>query len=290
MSRGSRSAEGEGEEGGEVGEVAGDGAGADEDGHAAAELGEGLGDGGGLVVVGEAGGADGVERVALGEGGVAVDGAAGEGGELGQRVGGLAEEAGEVHELGEGGVGGVGGDGRGVEDGAGGFGGERGHAGGDLHLQTQEHPGGGAAEEVDGRGAADVRQLVRVADGGGDAVGEDEALPGVGREEGGLDVAVGVDEARDGGEAGGVEGLEAFVAFAHGGDALAAEGQVGPLELAGGEVEEACALDDEVGGAPPHGDVDAVCEFGGVSHVRPPGREGGKIVRRRRGGGRGRGP
>ena len=273
-------AEGEGEEGREVSEVAGDGAGADEDGHAAAELGEGLGDGAGLVVVGEAGGADGVERVALGEGCVAVDGAAGEGGELGQRIGGLAEETGEVHELGQGGVIGV--DGRGVEHGTGGFRGKGGHARGDLHLQAQEHPGGGAAEEVDGRRAAYVRELVRVADRGGDAVGQDEAFPGVGRDEGGLDVAMGVHEARDGGEAGRVEGLEAFVAFAHGGDALPADGQVGPLQFAGGEVEEACTFDDQIGGPPPHGDINTVRKFGRVPPHGGPLENGERSVQARR--------
>ena len=275
-------AEGEGEEGREVGEVAGDGPGADEDSHAAAELGEGLGDGAGLVVVGEAGGADGVERVALGEGRVAVDGAAGEGGELGQRVGGLAEEAGEVHELGQGGVFGVGRDGRGVEHGPGGLRGKRGHARRNLHLQAEEHPGGGAAEEVDGRRAAYVREFVRVADRGGDAVGQDESLPGVGRDEGGLDVAVGIHETRDGGETRRVEGFDAFVAFAHGGDTLPADGQVGPLQFPGGEVEEPRAFDNQISRPPPHGDIDAIREFGCVPPHGGPLENGERSVQARR--------
>lgn len=207
--------------------------------------------GGGLVVGPDAGGEVAVEVEPAQQRGVAVDVAALPGGELVEHLPIGGEHARIVHELGkaealrmiaEGDE--VGGD----EFGAGGLEGGRRDTGGELDAEVHDRRLGGGEEVADGLGAEHVRRLVRVADRRGDAMGQDAAVELGGRDEGGLDVEMGVDEAGHGEEAGGVDLACAGISRVGAGDTVAGNGDVGDGDAARDEIEETDVADHKVGG------------------------------------------
>ena len=138
--------------------------------------------------------------------------------------------------------------------------GQRGHAGrdGEEDLQRQaaallEHP----ADAVE---AEDVGDLVVVDEDGRRAVRQDRLGEPRDRDHRRLDVEMRVDEARDEVGAAGVEELRVRAArvarVAEHGDAAVLDRDVGAVEdLAGVDVDEAPARDQEVGGRAAHADV-----------------------------------
>ena len=223
---------------------------ADEDGHPLPDLLAGFRRGRGLVVGADAGGEVAVERLAAKERRVAVDVAVLEGQELVEdRVLG-GEHARKVHELGEADHLRMGAERQevgGEKLGARGLEGGRGHAGGELDAKVHHRRFRRGEEVADALGAEHVGDLVRVADRGGDAVRQDQAVE-LGRgDQRGFDVEGRVDEAGDGEAPGTVDLAPAGIGVAGADDAVADDGDIGRRHAAGDDVEEADILDDEVG-------------------------------------------
>ncbi len=95
--------------------------------------------------------------------------------------------------------------------------------------------------------AEHIGDLVRIADRGGDAVGQDAAVEFMRRDERGFDVQMRVDEARNDDLAGDVDLGCALIAAAGADDAIAADGDVGCDQFARDEIEETAALQDDIG-------------------------------------------
>ena len=223
---------------------------ADQHGHALADLLQRLVGGGGLVVGADAGREVAVEVASAQQRRMAVDVAIGEALELrdAARIGG--KHPGDVHELGKPNdlrviaiaqkVGGLDPRARGLELG-------RRHAARKLHAQVHDHALGRGEEIVEGGGAEDVRHLVRVADRRRDAARQHAALELERRDERGLDMQMRVDKARHGDAPAGVDLARAAILAVGADDGVAADRDIGRHERAGDEVEQAHALDHEVG-------------------------------------------
>ena len=122
-----------------------------------------------------------------------------------------------------------------------------GHAGGKLDADIHDRLLGRIEEEADAFLAEHVGDLVRIADRGGDAIGQNAAVELVRGDERAFDMQVRIDETGDDDAAGDVDLGRAGIAAAGADDALPAERDVGGDELAGDEVEEAPALQHDVG-------------------------------------------
>src|SRR5690606_22613319 len=103
---------------------------------------------------------------------------------------------------------------------------------------------------------------VRIADRRGGAARQHGALELEGRDQAALDVHVGVDEAGHGDAAAPIDLARAAVLFVRADDPVAADRDVALVQLAGRDVEEASALDHQVGGAAPARLIDATAELG----------------------------
>jgi len=252
-------------------EILGDGAFAHQDMHALADLLHGFVRRRAFVLGADARRQVAVQVVAAQQRRVAIDVVAPEGVELGEAARILVDDAREIHEFGQ------------TDDlrmvaegqeffdgqiGAGGFQMGGGHAGGELDADVHDRLLSRIEEEADALFAEHIGDLVRIADGGGDAIGEDAAVEFVRRDQRAFDVQVGIDEARDDDAAGDFNLGFADVVAAGADDAVAAEGDVGGNELAGDEVEEASALQDDVGRTAAGALVDQ--PFEAVAHHRSP--------------------
>ena len=222
-----------------------------------------------LVVGADAGGGVGLQVLAEDAGRVAVDVRRRER-ELLQLVRVAGDDAGEVHHLGEADhaaaaqqpleVARVQRAARRLED--------RGrHAGRGHEEDVERHVVAEVGEPVDAVRAEDVRDLVRVGDDGGRAEREDEARELVHEQLRGLQVHVGVDEARDDVLAAGVDDLAAGV-LAEAGHEAVADGHVGLEPLAREDGEDLAALDDDVGELVAAGHRESSREFRHAGTVR----------------------
>ncbi len=223
---------------------------ADQHGHALADLLQRFVGAGRLVVGADAGGKIAVEVASAQQRRMAVNVAIGEALELrdAARVGG--KHPGDVHELGEPKnlrviaiaqkVGGLDPRARGLELGCR-------NAARELHAQVHDHALGRGEEIVERGGAEDVRHLVRVADRRRHAARQHAALELERRDERGFDMQMRVDEARDGNAPAAVDLARAVIFAVGADDGVAADRDIGRHERTGDEVEQAHALDDEVG-------------------------------------------
>ena len=116
-----------------------------------------------------------------------------------------------------------------------------------------------------------VRDLVGIADRGGGAARQHRALELERRHQAALDVHVRVDETGYGDLAATVDRAHAAVVVVGADDPVAADRDVALVQLAGRHVQEAGALDHEIGGAPPARLVDPSAELcPGQLHRRSP--------------------
>ena len=120
---------------------------------------------------------------------------------------------------------------------------------------------GGVQEVAQAVEAEHVGDLVRIADRGGGAARQHRALELERRHQAALDVHVGVDEARHGDPAAPVDLAHAAVVVVGADDPVAADRDVALVQLAGRDVQEARALDHQVGGAAPARLVDPAAEL-----------------------------
>jgi hypothetical protein len=140
-----------------------------------------------------------------------------------------------------------------VEPRAGGLHARRRHAARELDAQVHHGALGRLQEVADALHARDVGDLVRVADRRRHAAGRDAALELEGRDEGGFDVQVRVDEAGHENEARDVDLAPAAVAAERADDAVAADRHVARQQRARDQVEDPPALQHQLGrfGTPP---------------------------------------
>ena len=187
---------------------------------------------------------------------VAVDMAAPECAQLGQAAFVLEQNAGKIHELCQ------------TDDtrmvhqrgkvrrrkmGPGGFhmGGR--HAGRQLHADIHHGFGRGVQKVPDTVQTADIGNLVRVTDRGGDTARADAAVEFKGRDQRGFDMQMRVDEARHQQLAGAVDHLPPLIVSEHTHDGIAADRHIGVHQIAGDQVKHAPAAQHQIGGghAPP---------------------------------------
>jgi hypothetical protein len=126
-----------------------------------------------------------------------------------------------------------------------------GDAGREVDAQIHDHALGVFEEVADAVGAQHVGDLVRIADRGGDALGQHAAVELERGDERGFDVEVGVDEAGHGKAAVAFDQPHAVVIAIGADDAVADDGDVGVGDGAGDDVEQPDILDDDVGGISP---------------------------------------
>ena len=182
----------------------------------------------------------------------AVDGAVLEGVELREDVRVAGDDAREIHDLGEtvddvviqksSQVGGVEGRARGCHV-------RRGDAAGSIGDDAKRQAPACVGHEADARRTGDVGDLVRVGDGGGHAARDDRGGDLAREAERAFDVDVAVDQARRDEGVLEVDGFAPGVAGADAGDAVGVDGDVGGFDRAGKDVDVACVLEKEVGGA-----------------------------------------
>ena len=129
--------------------------------------------------------------------------------------------------------------------GAGGFQMGRGDAGGELDADVHDRLECGIQEEADAVLADDIGDLVRIADHRRHAIGQDAAVEFMRGDERGFDVQMRVYEAGDDDLAGDVDLFNAPIIGAGADDAVAGDGDVGSDELAGDEIEETAAFQDD---------------------------------------------
>src|SRR5690606_5399832 len=103
---------------------------------------------------------------------------------------------------------------------------------------------------------------VRIADRRGGAARQHGALELERRDQAALDVDVGVDEAGHGDAAAPIDLAHAAVLLVRADDPVATDRDVALVQLAGRDVEEATALDHQIGGAAPARLIDATAELG----------------------------
>ena len=142
------------------------------------------------------------------------------------------------------------------------------HTARQLHSQVERRRQRGVEEILDAGRAEHVGDLVRIADRGGDAARQHAAVEFKRRDQRRLDVQVGVDEAWNDDLAGDVDLHRAAILGLGSHDAVVADGDVARLELAGYEIEDAPALEHEIGA-----EAAATLRDG-------PGEEGGDVVHR----------
>ncbi len=221
----------------------------DQHGHALGQLLARLGRGRGFVVGADAGGQIAVEVEAAQQRRVPVDMAVLEQQQFLQARGIAMQHARDVHELGKADdllVPDEGGEVGGVEPSARGLQMRRRHATRQLHAQVQRRVCGALQDVADGLGAEHVRDLMRIADHGRDAVHQHAAVEFVRRDERGFQVAMRIDEAGHRDQAACVDLARPAVLAVGADDAVAADRDVGLGERAGDEIEQPCALNDEV--------------------------------------------
>jgi hypothetical protein len=134
----------------------------------------------------------------------------------------------------------------------------RGHATRAHQHDAERQPRGRRGHEADGVDPRDVGDLVRVGDGGRDAVRHDGGRELRGRAEAALDVDVGVEEPGGDEAAAEVERAGGRVAGADAGDAVAVDRDVGLFDLAGEDVDDAGVGEQQVGRAVAAGDGEQV--------------------------------
>ena len=259
---------------------------ADQDRHALGEFFARLLGGRRLVVGADAGGEIGVEVDAAQQRRMPVDMAGGKCLQLGEAGGVAMDHAGKVHEFGEPDhlrmvhegheIGGF-------QPRAGGLQMRRGHAARQIDPEVHPHRLRAGKKIAESLGAQDIRDLMRIADRGGDAMRQHAALEFQRRHQRGFDVQMGVDEAGHGNQPGRVDHLAALIVAIGPDDRVAADGDIGLDQPAADQVEQLRALDHEVGrlvSAPlrdPEGQF-LSGDFGSVGHGRGPcGGHGGKV-------------
>ena len=153
------------------------------------------------------------------------------------------------------------------------------HAARQLDPQVHRRVLGAFEEVVEGRGADHVRHLVRIADRGGDAAGQDAAVEFERGDEGRFDVEMRVDEARHRDAAPSFDRARPAIRAVGADDRVAADGDVGRRQGARDEIVEAHVRDDEIGLAAPRpcamrGAIVAASSFFVMSASEIPARSG----------------
>ena len=191
-----------------------------------------------------------VEREPGEQRGMAIDMAVLEGGELGDDGGVGIEHARKVHEFGKADDFGVIAERQQVGDlqlCARGFEGGCRYAGGEVDPDIH-HRALGATEEIDdGFGTQHIGHFVRIADRGGDAMGQHAAIEFERGDQRGFDMQVRVDEARHGETPAAVDLLDALVIGMGADDPVADNGDVGLGDRPGNDVEHPHVPDHQVG-------------------------------------------
>ena len=211
-----------------------------------------------------------VQPVAAEQRAVAVDRPGLEGGELGEAGRIAREQSRKIHEFGEpehlrmvGELDEV----ADLEPRAGGLEVGGGHAARKLHPEVHGRRHRAVEEISEARLAEHVADLVRIADRGGDAVGEHAAVEFERRDQRQFDVAVGVDEAGDDDLAADVDLADARIFAERPDDPVVADRDVAFDQFAADEIEDPSALQDDVGLGEPLPLLDRAAEKSdGVAH------------------------
>ena len=122
------------------------------------------------------------------------------------------------------------------------------HARRQLHAQIHRQPLGRVEEIAQARRAHHVGDFVRIADRGGGAAGEGAAVELARRHQRRFDMEMRINEARHADRVAAVDFDRAAILFVRADDAVTADRDVAPRDLAGDDIEEARALDHQIGG------------------------------------------
>jgi hypothetical protein len=231
-------------------QVLGDRAFAHEDVHALADLLQRLLGGRAFMFRADTGREIAIEVVAGEQRCMAIDMAALEGLQLGKTDRVLVDDAGEIHEFRKPDDLGMVAEGQEALDrqvGAGRLQMGGGHAARKLHANIHDGFERAVEEELDALGAEHIGDLVRIADDGRHAIGQDAAVKFMRRDQRGFDVQMGIDETGNDDAAGNVDFGATVVVAAGADDALARDGDIRGDELTRHEIEELPALQHDIG-------------------------------------------
>ena len=111
------------------------------------------------------------------------------------------------------------------------------HAGADLHAQIHAHASCRVEKIVDCARTGDVREFMRIADGGRDAARQNATLVLERSHHARFDMHVRVDESRNGEESRAIDLVFPLIPCTDPGDSVAADGDILPSDLAGGQIK-----------------------------------------------------
>ncbi len=121
-----------------------------------------------------------------------------------------------------------------------------GYAGGQLHADVHDRFHGAVEEELKPFRAQHIGNLMRVADSGGDTIGQNATVEFMRRDERGFDMQMSIDETRNNDFSGNVYFADAFIGSTGANDGIPANSNVRGDQLSGHEVEKATALENQL--------------------------------------------